>query len=108
MRVRDKERGSTAGPKGLSEIFLSFTEVEVMVQVRSRHISERFAVRWILLQDLFQLRDCIVVLLTMNKIENAGERRRIRRRLNRSMTGLPNSGREEPKREEANRDHARG
>lgn len=73
MRVRNKEGCATSGFKGPGEIVLGFGKAEVTVKAYRGHVSKRFAVPGIPFKDLLETRSRFVILLSINKIENAGE-----------------------------------
>lgn len=73
MRVRNKKRCATAGLEGVLEVLLGLRKIEVVVQIRGRHVRKRLAVPGIVLQDLFQTGNRFVILLTINQIANGTE-----------------------------------
>src|SRR5882672_8955678 len=91
MRMRNKERRPASGLKCFLKINLSPGEIEILVQMSSRQVGKAFAVPRILLQNLLQACDRFVILLTINKIANAGERPVLILRLSNSRFRHPNS-----------------
>lgn len=70
----DEESCASTGTERRLKIFKSGREIQVEVEIGCRHVRQRLSVFWIPFENLFELRDGVVVFLAMNEIKNSRAR----------------------------------